>query len=217
MASPLFKLPRSKTLGKLTDAFNKLDHAKQAFVADMDHWQTEVQNRWTAISNYGKEMSKLMQIDDLILEKIVDQKARSAKALELAGARGKKLAAIDPIRVGNPQAAQDKAFANCDAFAKLIDECKVVLKTYDTKGKQTKDQKKAAAEKLLLEAKLDLAQVKQAKLNYSYMGNSKNDQDDVSAQWSDVKKASEKVQSLKSKIAARFPQLKEDVVTVDKS
>ena len=76
-------------MGKLTEAFNKLDAGRKSFVADVDHWQSEVTKRWAAVSAYQKAMSQLMIVDDKVLNQIGDAKARSAKAVELADARGK--------------------------------------------------------------------------------------------------------------------------------
>ena len=90
----------------------------------------------------------------------------------------------------------------------MIASFEAVLKTYDTKGKPTKEQKKVAAEKLLLEAKIDLAHVKKAKTNYEYQGDGK-------AMYEDVVAIGKEIEELKKKLAEMIPKLKADVVGVE--
>jgi hypothetical protein len=196
-------------MGKLTDAFNKLEAGRKTFVADMDHWQTETKHYFETVAIFTKKMSELTKLDDAVLNQVKDAKAHSAKALELANARGKKLESISPSGI-KASDAQAKAFANCDAFGKLIDGCAEILKAYDTKGKSTKEQKKVDAKKLLVQAKLDLAIVKHSKLNYEYQGTG-------AAQYSDVVKAAAEIERLKKKFAEMSVKLKADVIGVEET
>lgn len=194
-------------MGKLTDAFKKLEVGHKAFNGDVDHWQKETKLYFMGVQKYQSELSKLMKIDDQILDQIKDSKAKSLKATELAHARGQKLKSIDPSMTVASE-AQKKAFANCDIFQKLVEECSGVLKNYDTKGKPTKIQKQENAKKMLLQAKLDLAEIKKEKINYEYQGDGK-------AQWPDVKKAIEKVESLKKKLEELMKKTKAEIVLVE--
>ncbi len=101
-----------------------------------------------------------------------------------------------PVETKHAWEAQNKAFADCVGFGKIIDEFQSILKSYDTKGKDTKVKKKAHAEKLLLEAELVLAQVMKEKINDSYQdevgAKSHGSYDGGKAQWDDVVKASAK-------------------------
>jgi hypothetical protein len=165
-------------MGKLTDAFKKLEAGKNKFVADVEKWQVATKNHHAGFDAYQKKLGELSKIDDVIINQIGNDAARSAKAAELAGIRGKKLEHLWPD--SRPAwDAQKQAFDNCDAFEKVIGESETVLKAYDTKGKATKEQKKIDAKKLLLQAKVDLAEIKKCKINYEYQG-------DGAAQYSDV-------------------------------
>ncbi|MCC6586115.1 MAG: hypothetical protein IT168_05300 [Bryobacterales bacterium] len=69
-------------------------------------------------------------------------------------------------------------------------------------------QKQENAKKMLLQAKLDLAEIKKAKINYEYQG-------DGTAQWPDVKKAIEKVESSKKKLEELMKKTKAEIVIVE--
>jgi hypothetical protein len=194
-------------MGKLTEAFKKLDAGKTSFVNDVEKWQTETKNYLAAARLYQQKLSELAKVDNEILDQIKDSAAKTKKSAELADARGHKLDSLWPKRAP-ADTAQKKAFDNCEAFEKLIAESEGILKGYDTKGKATKEQKKVDAKKLLLQAKLDLAEVKKQKINYEYQG-------DGSAQHTDVMKASAEIDRLKKKIAGMTAKLKEDVTAVD--
>jgi hypothetical protein len=197
-------------MGTLTTALKTLETQKTSFERDMQSWQDAVKTHLENVKKYQKVLSELVKRDDQVLGTIADQKERSKKAVELSNARGKNMEKLVPLNATKAWDAQTKAFANCDTFDKAIDQFKGVLKAYDTKGKDTKIKKKANAEKMLLEAKLVLAQVKREKINDSY-------QDKGPAQWSDVVKATAKVESLKKKLAETLKTLKSDIVVVDEA
>jgi len=123
-----------------------------------------------------------------------------------------------PVETKHAWDAQNKAFADCVGFGKIIDEFQSILKSYDTKGKDSKVKKKAHAEKLLLEAELVLAQVMKEKINDSYqdvVGGKSHD--GGKAQWDDVVKASAKIATLKAQLAEKIKNVKGDLNGIDEA
>jgi uncharacterized protein YukE len=192
-------------MGKLTEALKKLEIERKTFTALTDTWQKETQLFAAAYDTWAKKMGELTKIDDAILRTIKDNAEKTRQSEALGDARGKKLPQPSTIKASD---AQRDAFKGCDEFTKSIENCGAVLKVYDTKGKPTKEQKKVEAQKLLLQAKLDLAEVKKSKVNYEY-------QSEDTAQYADVLKAIAKVDSLKKKLTDMATKLKNDVAIVD--